>query len=103
MGYVKPGVTDEEYVEDSEACMELARRQAARDASLFRFRATFGSSYRYDRHYWRARDIPPSYSALEFRYRQLCMFSRGYELAPLDEEPASDGPEADQEDDQEDD
>jgi len=101
MGYVKPGVTEEEYIADSEACLELARVQAARDVSLFRFRTTWGSAYDYDRYSWRMRGVPPSYSALEFRYRQLCMFSRGYELAPLDQEPASDGPEADQDGDEE--
>ena len=87
-GWVKPGVTDEEFIADSEDCAEIARRQARRDYSLFRFRTTFSRSYRYDRYGSRFRDFGPTLSELEFRYRHVCMISKGYELVPLDEEPS---------------
>lgn len=90
-GYVKPGVADEEYVADSEACAEIARHQAFRDFSVFKSRARFSRSYRYDRRYSTFRDFGPSLSELEFRYRRLCMTSRGYELVPLDEAEDGDG------------
>lgn len=103
-GYVKPGVSDAEFVADSEDCAEIARRQAVRDYAHYRSRARFARTHGYNRRYstFTAFDFGASLSEFEFRYRQLCMFSKGYELAPLDEEPASDGPEAGQEEGQED-
>ncbi len=86
-GYVKPGVTDEVYVQDSQDCAEIARHQAFRDHSVFESRARFGRSFRYDRRRFSSFDsIGVSSSELEFRYRRLCMISRGYELAPLEDE-----------------
>ncbi len=86
-GYVKPGVTDEVYVQDSQDCAEIARHQAFRDHSVFESRARFGRSFRYDRRRFSSFDsIGVSSSELEFRYRRLCMVSRGYELAPLDDQ-----------------
>ena len=83
-GYVKPGVTEEVYVQDSQDCAEIARHQAFRDFNVFESRARFGRSFRYDRRFSSFDSIGVSSSELEFRYRRLCMVSRGYELAPLD-------------------
>ena len=86
-GYVKPGVTDEVYVQDSQDCAEIARHQAFRDFNVFESRARFGGSFRYDRRRFSSFDsFRTSPSELEFRYRRLCMVSRGYELAPLDDQ-----------------
>jgi hypothetical protein len=86
-GYVKPGVTEEVYVQDSQDCAEIARHQAFRDHSVFESRARFGRSFRYDRRRFSTFDsFGVSSSELEFRYRRLCMVSRGYELAPLDDQ-----------------
>lgn len=84
-GYVKPGVTEEEYAQDSLDCAQIARQQAFRDygVDLSRYRrpvpgqrGTYYSVYPEDR---------MSQGELEFRYRRICMQSKGYELAPLDE------------------
>jgi len=98
LGYVKPGVSEAEYVQDSEDCAEIARHQAFRDSNVFESRARFGGSYRYGRRRFSSFDsFGTSPSDLEFRYRRLCMVSRGYELAPLDDQgedgESGDGPE----------
>ena len=84
--WVKPGVNDEQLTADSEACAETAREQALRDRSPFR--TPFGYARRDDHRIAGRRYIPPSVPELEFRYRQNCMFSKGYELVPLDEAPS---------------
>ena len=93
-GYVKPGVSDAEFVADSEDCADIARRQAVRDHATFRSRSRFTRIDGYDRRRstFTTLDAGPSLSEFEFRYRQLCMFSKGYELAPL-EDQEQDGPE----------
>lgn len=93
-GYVKPGVSDAEFVADSEDCADIARRQAVRDHATFRSRARLTRIHGYDRRRttFTTLDVGPSLSELEFRYRQLCMFSKGYELAPL-EGQEQEGPE----------
>lgn len=84
VGYTKPGVTDEEYARDSEDCAELARHQAFRDYTVFQSQWQSSVARRHDHHYWTYQNVgPPSYGYLEFRYRRLCMLSKGYELAPL--------------------
>lgn len=92
LGYVKPGVTEEEYLQDSRECAEIARRQAFRDQAVFETRWRSAVSRRHDSRFWAFQDFGPTVPDLEFRYRRLCMLARGYELAPLapdDEPPAS--------------
>jgi hypothetical protein len=85
VGYTKPGVTDEEYARDSEDCAELARQQAFRDYTVFQTQWQSSVARRNDHRYWTYQNVgPPSYGYLEFRYRRLCMLSKGYELAPLE-------------------
>jgi len=85
VGYTKPGVSEAEYIKDSEECAEIARHQAFRDQTVFDTQWRGSVALRRDRGYWGYRDVgPPSYGNLEFRYRRLCMLSRGYELAPLE-------------------
>ncbi len=86
LGYVKPGVTEEEYLQDSQDCAEIARHQAFRDFNVFESRSRLRRSFRYDRRFSSFDNIGVSSSELEFRYRRLCMVSRGYELAPLDDQ-----------------
>jgi hypothetical protein len=84
VGYRKPGVTDEEYKRDSEDCAELAQQQAFRDYSVFQTQWQASVARRHDRQLWTYQQLgPPSYGNLEFRYRRLCMLSKGYELVPL--------------------
>ncbi len=84
-GYVKPGVTEEEFVQDSQDCAEIARHQAFRDFNVFESRSRLRRSFHSDRRFSSFDGIGVSSSELEFRYRRLCMVSRGYELAPLDD------------------
>ena len=41
VGYVKPGVTEAEYQQDSLECAEIAQHQAFRDYSIFETRTRF--------------------------------------------------------------
>jgi len=83
VGYRKPGVTDEEYARDSEDCAELARQQAFRDYTVYQTQWPASVARRHDHHYLTYQNFgPPSYGNLEFRYRRLCMLSKGYELVP---------------------
>ena len=91
VGYRKAGVTDEEYARDSEDCAVLARQQAFRDYNVFQtqWRSTVVRRHGHD--YRTYQNLgPPSYGNLEFRYRRLCMLSKGYELAPLDKDGEDD-------------
>jgi hypothetical protein len=86
VGYVKPGMTDEEYAKDSQECAEIARQQAFREYNILqsRWRMYRPLPHQEDqRGYYRR--FGPSLAELEFDYRRLCMMSRGYELAPLEE------------------
>ena len=101
VGYVKPGVTDAEYEQDSLECAEIAQHQAFRDRSTFETRTRFRGSVHDRRRFTTFDTFAASPGELEFRYRRLCMLSRGYELAPLDNDgvdqgyggDATDGPE----------
>ena len=97
LGYVKPGVSDAEFVSDSEDCAEIARRHAVRDHAVFRSRSRFARTHGYNRRYstFTAFDFGASLSEFEFRYRQLCMFSKGYELAPLEDQEQDGAEDAD--------
>ena len=91
LGYVKPGVSDEEFAQDSEDCAEIARHQAFRDISVFDTRVRHDRFLHHGRRSSSLRGFQPSLSELEFRYRRLCMTARGYELAPLDGEETREG------------
>ena len=85
VGYVKPGVSEAEYEQDSLECADIAQHQAFRDFTIFETRTRFRGSV-HDRRRFNTFDTTVlSPGELEFRYRRLCMLSRGYELAPLDE------------------
>ena len=92
VGYVKPGVTDEVYQQDSLACAEIARHQAFRDQAIFGSNLRLGHPTHRHRHFSRFDHFEPSMSVLERQYRRVCMFSRGYELVPLDEESEAEAP-----------
>ncbi len=86
--WVKPGVTEEEFIADSEDCAEIAHQQARRDRWLYRPYLGSSRTHRYGGRYSEYRNIRPTLSELRFRYRFDCMISRGYELVPLDEQPS---------------
>lgn len=91
VGYVKPGVTEEEFAKDSQECAEIARQQAFREYNILqsRWRMYRPLPHQEDqRGYYRR--FGPSLSELEFDYRRVCMTSRGYELAPLDDRTSAD-------------
>jgi hypothetical protein len=85
VGYLKTGVTDEEYRRDIEECAELAQHQGRRDFATRR--AHLPSFGRARRNVVGTRHVATltSEAELEHRYRRVCMLARGYELAPLDE------------------
>ncbi len=75
VGYIKPGMTEEEVTRDLTECAEIARHQAFRDIPIMGFRFAFHP---------RGHHRDPSLGELEHRYRRVCMLARGYQLAPLD-------------------
>jgi hypothetical protein len=86
VGYVKPGVTEEEYEQDSRDCEEIARQQAFRDQAIVDTQWRSSVTRRHDNGVWNFQGIVPTFPETEFRYRRVCMLSRGYELAPLESE-----------------
>ncbi len=80
IGYIKPGMTEEEVTRDRTECAEIARHQAFMD---FRFDPLPPRLHHrgrlFHRYYGR------SLGELEHRYRRVCMLARGYQLAPLDD------------------
>ncbi len=81
VGYIKPGMTEEEVTRDLTECAEIARHQAFRDIPIMGFR--FDSLHSRDRLFHSY--YGPSLGELEYRYRRICMLARGYQLAPLDD------------------
>ncbi len=81
VGYIKPGMTEEEVTRDRTECAEIARHQAFRDNPITGFR--FDSLHHRDRLIHRYHG--PSLGELEHRYRRVCMLARGYQFAPLDD------------------
>ena len=81
VGYIKPGMTEEEVARELSECAEIARHQAFRDIPIMGFR--FGSLHHRDRLFHRYHG--PSLGELEHRYRRVCMLARGYQFAPLDD------------------
>ena len=93
LGYVKPGMTEEQFVQDSQDCAEIARHQAFGDSNVFESRSRHRRSIHLRRHRGPGSfDARGSRSQIESRYRRLCMTSRGYELVPLEDEEDTDGP-----------
>ncbi len=76
VGYIKPGMTEEEVTRDRTECAEIARHQAFMD---FRF----DSLHHRDRLFHRYHG--PSLGELEHRYRRVCMLALDYQFAPLDD------------------
>lgn len=86
-GYVKPGITDEEFVRDSQECAEIARRQAFHDYASSRWRFTRRPLHSHPEGMFSTFDDPHfSMTSLEWDYRRVCMLSRGYVLAPLEDD-----------------
>ncbi len=85
VGYIKPGMTEEEVTRDLTECAEIARHQAFRDIPIMGFR--FDSFHPGLHHRGRLFHsyYGPSLGELEYRYRRICMLARGYQLAPLDD------------------
>ena len=81
VGYVQPGMTEEEVTRDRTECAEIARHQAFWDNPIMGFR--FDSLHHRDRLFHRYHG--PSLGELEHRYRRVCMLARGYQFAPLDD------------------
>ena len=83
VGYIKPGMTEEETAQDLTECSEIARRQAFRDAAIqdLQSDALFLRGHRRDQLLPRHPGHNPG--GLQHRYRQVCMLARGYEIAPL--------------------
>ncbi len=80
VGYIKPGMTEEEVTRDLSECAEIASHQAFKD---FRFDDLHPRLHHRDRFLHRHRG--PSLGGLKHRYRRVCMLARGYQLAPLDD------------------
>ena len=80
VGYIKPGMTEEEVTRDLTECAEIARHEAFRD---FRFDPLPPWPHHRSRlfHRYHGRSL----SGLKYRYRRICMLARGYQLAPLDD------------------
>ena len=85
VGYIKPGMTEEEVTRDLSECAEIARHQAFRDIPImdFRFGALRPRLHHRDR--LLAGHHGPGLGELGHRYRRVCMLARGYQLAPLDD------------------
>ena len=81
VGYIKPGMTEEEVARELSECAEIARHQAFRDIPIMGFR--FDSLHPRDRLFHSY--YGPSLGELEHRYRRVCMLARGYQFAPLDD------------------
>ncbi len=81
VGYIKPGMTEEEVTQDLNECAEIARHQAFRDIPFMdiRYDAPHHRDRLFHRYYGR------SLGGLKHRYRRVCMLARGYQFAPLDD------------------
>ena len=85
VGYIKPGMTEEEITRELSECAEIARHEAFRDIPSMdiRFDAVYPRLHHRDRLIHRYHG--PSLGELEHRYRRVCMLARGYQFAPLDD------------------
>ncbi len=85
VGYIKPGMTEEEVTRDLAECAEIASHQAFRDIAIMDFRFDAFHPRRHHRDRLLHRHLGPSLWELEHRYRRVCLLARGYQLAPLDD------------------
>ncbi len=85
VGYIKPGMTEEEVTRDLSECAEIARHEAFRDIAIMDFQFDALHPRRHHRDRLLHRHLGPSLGQLEHRYRRVCMLARGYQLAPLDD------------------
>ncbi len=85
VGYIKPGMAEEEVTQELSECAEIARHQAFRDIPImdFRFHILHPRLHHRDRLFHRHHG--PSLHEVEHRYRRVSMLARGYQLAPLDD------------------
>ncbi len=79
VGYIKPGMTEEEVTRDRSECAEIARHEAFMD---FRFDPLPPWPHHRSRLFHRYHDR--SLGELKHRYRRICMLARGYQFGPLD-------------------
>ncbi len=84
VGYIKPGMTEEEVALDRSECAEIARHQAFRDIAIMDFQFDVFHSRHHHRGRFLHRHFGQSLWELERRYRRVCMLARGYQLRPLD-------------------
>ena len=80
VGYIKPGMTEEDVTRDLTECAEIARHEAFMD---FRFDPLPRRLHHRGRSFHRYPDR--SLGELKHRYRRICMLARGYQFAPLDD------------------
>ncbi len=85
VGYIKPGMTEEEVTRDLSECTETARHQAFRDIAIMDFRLDALHPLLHHRDRLLYNHHGPSRGELEHRYRRVCMLARGYQLASLDD------------------
>ncbi len=85
VGYVQPGMTEEEVTRDLSECAEIASHQAFRDIAIMDFRFDTLHPRLHQRDRFLHGHHGSSLGELEHRYRRVCMLARGYQLAPLDE------------------
>jgi hypothetical protein len=85
VGYIRPGMTEEEVTRDLSECAKIARDQAFRDIAIWDFRFDALHPWLRHRHRLLHRDHAPSLGELKNRYRRVCMLARGYQLAPISE------------------
>ncbi len=78
VGYIKPGMTEEEVTRDLSECAEIARHEAFRD-----FDPLSPRLYHRDRLFYGYHGRSPG--ELKHRYHRVCMLARGYQLEPLDD------------------
>ena len=86
MGYIQSGASDEQVKQDLTECTDIARHRAFRDQPTLQFHLglSYGSVHHGHRHPFARHQS--SYAEVQHRYRRVCMVSRGYELAPLQDQ-----------------
>ena len=87
VGYIKPGMTEDEVTRDLSECAGIASHQAFRDIAIMDFRFDTLHPRLHHRDRFLHGHHGSSLGELEHRYRRVCMLARGYQLAPL-EDPA---------------
>ncbi len=83
VGYIKPGMTQDEVTRDLAECAEIASHQAFRDIAIMDFRFDTLHPRMHQRDRFLHGHHGSSLGELEHRYRRVCMLARGYQLAPI--------------------